>query len=42
VFSWSGLPNIWSLCFCLHKRKRNEQSTTSNPESMRKILKTHF
>jgi len=25
LFPWSDLPNIWSLCFCLHNRKRNEQ-----------------
>jgi hypothetical protein len=26
---WSDLPNISSLCFCLHKRMRNEQRTYS-------------
>jgi hypothetical protein len=25
VLSWRDLPIIWSLCFCLPKRKRNKQ-----------------
>jgi len=29
LFSWSDLPNIRSLGFCLHNRKRNEQRTYS-------------
>ena len=29
LFSWSDLPNIRFLGFCLHNRKRNEQRTYS-------------
>jgi hypothetical protein len=39
VLSWSDLTNIWSSCFCLPNRKRQEQRTYSQTWTYPEISK---